>query len=286
MRKTFTCLMLFSLNQKALPTNKLIFISMKLLTFDMEIIGESDGYFIHKVEHRGQICQFLYHPQDVDLKFPENGSVSELLKRNQSQLLKILKTKKRNTFFKSFRLRFVLIDGKDVNIFNDMTQTIVVDRRGEEDEIRVVEQGKDTIHQIFTDASFLEKTGRSGIAAIIKFPDGNYQLHSFGGNAGNSCHAELEAVVAGFEILKGIHEIRLITDSRYVRKGMTEWIYHWRLNNWQTSSGNLARNISSWKKLDALTLGKYLEVSWIKGHSGHFENTMCDLYARDAAEKQ
>ena len=58
-----------------------------------------------------------------------------------------------------------------------------------------------------------------------------------------------------------------------------------KLNNWKTSTGNTAKNVETWKKIDGLTQNKYIEVVWIKGHSGHFENTLCDLYAREAAEK-
>jgi len=178
----------------------------------------------------------------------------------------------------------VLTNGKDVSIFNDMNKIIVVDRRESEDEIDVVEAGKSELHKVFTDASFLEKTGRSGIAAIIKFPDNSYRLYTSDSNANNNCRAELEAVVAGLEMLGEVNSVRLISDSRYVRKGLTEWMFNWKLNDWKTSNGNKAKNVECWKKIDTLTRGKYVEVAWVKGHSGHFENTLCDLYARDAAE--
>ncbi|MCF8366942.1 MAG: ribonuclease HI [Bacteroidales bacterium] len=259
---------------------------MKLLTFEMEIINEQDGYFVHSVLHQGKQTEFKFNPQTASFKIDPTGELSEIINRNQDQLMKILKTKKTATFYPGFRLGFVITDGKDVDIFNDMNKIVIVNRTTGEDEINVVESGKTAIHQVFTDACYLEKTGRSGIAAIIKFPDDNYRLYSTGSKAKNNCHAELEAVVAGLELLKDVDEIRLISDSRYVRKGLTEWMHNWKLNNWKTSNGNNAKNVETWKKIDELTRGKYLEVAWVKGHSGHFENTMCDLYARDAAGKK
>ncbi len=257
---------------------------MKLLTFEMEITDFNNGYFSHKVHHCGNYTEFSYNPTNEDLIIPLNGELSKLIDKNKNQLLKILKTKKLKSYYPGFSLCFVLTDGKDVDSFNDMNKIIVIDSRDNELEIVVQESGKAIIHQVFTDASYLDSTGKSGIAAIIKFPDGTYKLHSIAGRACNSCSAELEAVVSGLEILKDIEEIRLITDSRYVRKGLSEWMHNWKLNNWKTSGGSRAKNIEIWKKIDNLTKDKYLEVAWVKGHSGHFENTMCDLYARDIAE--
>jgi ribonuclease HI len=199
-------------------------------------------------------------------------------------LLKILKTKNHKSFYPGFSLKFVISDGKDVSAFYNMDSIIKIDRRGSEDKIMVSDSGKENIHQVFTDASFLEKSGNSGIAAIIKFPDEKYQLHAVPGEALGNCEAELEAVNAGLEILKPVNEIRIVSDSRYVRKGLTEWMFNWRLNNWKTSNGKTAKNVDIWKNIDRLTQNKYIEVVWVKGHSGHFENTMCDLYAREAAE--
>jgi ribonuclease HI len=257
---------------------------MKLLTFKMAVKDESDGYFIHQVDHGGQTAIFHYHPGKKELDIPPDGSVAELLQRNRSQLMNILKTRRGETFYPGFRLKFILIDKKEVKPFNDMTNVIVLDRRNGEDEIFVIGKGISGIHEIFTDGCFLEEKNRSGIATVIKSPDGKYHLEHIASDATNNCLAELEAAINGFEILKKHTKIRLITDSRYVRKGLTEWMLYWRLNNWMTANAEPAKNISQWKKLDQLTAGKYIEVAWVKGHSGHFENTMCDLYARDAAE--
>jgi ribonuclease HI len=258
---------------------------MKLFTFNMVVTDEINGYYNHQVDHDGQTAIFHYHPGIEELNIPVNGAVAELLQRNRSQLMNILKTRRKETFHTGFRLKFILIDGKEVAPFNDMTKVIVLDRRNDEDEIFVNPAGLPGIHEIFTDGCFLEEKNRSGIATVVKDPEGQYRLEHIASDATNNCLAELEAAIIGFEILKKYTRIRLITDSRYVRKGLTEWMLYWRLNNWMTANAEPAKNISQWKKLDRLTAGKYIEVAWVKGHSGHFENTMCDLYARDAAEK-
>jgi ribonuclease HI len=76
-----------------------------------------------------------------------------------------------------------------------------------------------------------------------------------------------------------------VTDSQYVRKGLTEWIINWKLNNWTTANGEKVKNIEYWKRFDRLTDDRYIEFKYVKSHSGHFENTMADLYARDMAKQ-
>jgi len=112
---------------------------MKLLTFKMEITGEKDGFFFHRVNYQGEQAAFVYHPGKASLQIEAEGRVSEIISRNRDQLLKILRTKKPASFFKGFRLAFVLTDGKDVGIFDDINKVIVVDCRKNEDEINVVD---------------------------------------------------------------------------------------------------------------------------------------------------
>ncbi len=257
---------------------------MNLITLHMEITGETDGTFLHRVQCEGKPGSFSFNPGNQMLDIPPDGEINQLLLRNHFQLLKILKTKNHKSFYPGFTLKFVISDGKDVSAFYNMDSIIKIDRRRSEDKIMVSDSGKENIHQVFTDASFMEQSGNSGIAAIIKSPDEKYQLYAVTSKATGNCEAELEAVAAGLEKLKAVKEIRIISDSRYVRKGLTEWMFNWRLNNWKTSNGNTAKNVETWKKIDQLIQKKYIEVAWVKGHSGHFENTLCDLYAREAAE--
>jgi len=251
----------------------------------MEILDEIDDYFRHRITHSGQSTEILYNPANRDLKVFNSDEISKKIIENKSQLLKILHTKRSNTFYPGFSLNFVLMENKVVSDFHDMSKVIILDRRNGNDHLGVSSCGLDPIHEVFTDGCFLEQENRSGIAVVIKSPKGKYSLEHVASDANNNCLAELEAAIAGLQKLKNQEKVRLITDSRYVRKGLTEWMHYWRLNNWMTANGEPAKNINQWKKIDQLTDGKYIEVAWVKGHSGHFENTMCDLYARDAAER-
>jgi len=73
---------------------------------------------------------------------------------------------------------------------------------------------------------------------------------------------ELEAAIKGLEILKDVVQIRIISDSQYVRKGLTEWGPIWELNDWHTVNGDKAKNIGYWKYFNILSIGKYIEFEW------------------------
>ena len=257
---------------------------MEMLVFHMEITGIQDGSYLHRVSADGRQCRFLYDLSDRNLEIFHEGGLGEILERNRQQILKILHTKKTETFYPGFRLTFSITDHKDPEPFNDLNSIIILDRRGKSDTISFTRTARTDLHEIYTDGCFLQSTGQSGLATVVKSPEGGYALHSLPSNAGNNCLAELQAVILGFEKLRDTGQLRLISDSRYVRKGITEWMFNWKLNNWRTANNEPARHADEWKKLENLTRGKYIEVAWVKGHSGNFENTMCDLYARDAAE--
>ena len=101
----------------------------------------------------------------------------------------------------------------------------------------------------------------------------------------NSSLIELIAVIEGLKELADHKKVRIVTDSRYVIKGLTEWLYNWKLNDWYTAQGEKVKNITFWKEYFMLTQGKYIEFEWVKAHSSHFENTICDSYAKELLNK-
>lgn len=90
---------------------------------------------------------------------------------------------------------------------------------------------------------------------------------------------ELTAVIRGLETITKPSKVKVVTDSQYVTKGMTEWIENWLAKNWRTASKKPVKNIDLWQKLLEVS-GKH-EVSWqwIAGHAGHPENERCDQLA-------
>ncbi len=91
---------------------------------------------------------------------------------------------------------------------------------------------------------------------------------------------ELMAAIQALESLSRPSDIVVVTDSAYVKNGVTEWIHGWKRNGWKTSTKKPVKNVELWQQLDAAQARHSVEWRWIKGHAGHAENERADELAR------
>ena len=136
--------------------------------------------------------------------------------------------------------------------------------------------------KIYTDGSCLENPGDGGWAAIIIIDN---QKKIISGNQKNTTNNRME-LLAPIQALKTLQinsEIEIITDSKYVKLGITEWINNWKKNGWKTSNKKEVKNIELWKELDSLVENFNIKWSWVKGHSTDQLNNEVDLMAKKAA---
>jgi len=96
---------------------------------------------------------------------------------------------------------------------------------------------------------------------------------------------ELTAVIKGLEALTKPCEVLITTDSKYVLKGVTEWMEGWKARGWRTASKKPVLNVELWKQLDELVAKHRIEWSWVKGHSGHAENEIADQLANQGIDE-
>jgi len=89
---------------------------------------------------------------------------------------------------------------------------------------------------------------------------------------------ELMAAITALEALERGSSITVVTDSSYVKDGITKWIHGWKAKGW-TKKGGL-KNAELWQRLDAATQRHSVEWKWVKGHAGHAENERADELAR------
>jgi len=75
-----------------------------------------------------------------------------------------------------------------------------------------------------------------------------------------------------------------LTDSSYVKDGITKWIFGWKKKGWKTANKKPVKNEELWKRLDAATLRHTVTWEWVKGHAGHPENERADELARAGME--
>lgn len=91
---------------------------------------------------------------------------------------------------------------------------------------------------------------------------------------------ELLAAISALETLAKPSEITVVTDSAYVKNGVTEWIHGWKRNGWRTAGKDPVKNAELWQRLDQAQARHKVKWRWIKGHAGHEENERADALAR------
>jgi len=95
-------------------------------------------------------------------------------------------------------------------------------------------------------------------------------------------------VVRGLESLKRATHVEVLTDSEYVRKGLSEWMPKWKANGWRRREGKQlkeVKNVDLWQRLDELVARHQVTYTRVAGHSGHPENDRCDELAVAAYQK-
>jgi ribonuclease HI len=138
---------------------------------------------------------------------------------------------------------------------------------------------------IYTDGACLNNPGKGGHGYVFTYNDGEY-LHSGNGGEKDTTNnrMELMAVISALEMLDGEKDITIITDSKYVMQGITEWIKGWKAKGWIGSNKKPVKNQDLWKRLDSLVeKAPPLKWQWVKGHSGNKWNEFADKLATEAA---
>lgn len=139
--------------------------------------------------------------------------------------------------------------------------------------------------ELFTDGACSGNPGPGGWGAILRYGDRERELSGGEGQTTNN-RMELMAAIGALEALKRPCNVRLTTDSQYVRQGITGWIFGWKRNGWRTADRKPVKNADLWQRLDAAAGLHDIDWRWVRGHSGHPENERADVLARQAIADQ
>jgi ribonuclease HI len=132
--------------------------------------------------------------------------------------------------------------------------------------------------EIFTDGACRGNPGPGGWGVVMRFKGKEKQLHGGEEDTTNN-RMELKAVIVALEHLTRTAAVRVTTDSKYVKQGITEWIHNWKRNGWRTAAKKPVKNSDLWRELDELVSKHDVVWDWVKGHSGHPENELADSLA-------
>ena len=140
----------------------------------------------------------------------------------------------------------------------------------------------------YTDGACSGNPGPGGWGAMLIARDGDTVVKTRelkGGEPDTTNNRmELLAAINALEALEKPSTITLVTDSNYVKDGITKWIFGWKKNGWKTAAKKPVKNEELWKALDAATTRHTITWKWIKGHAGHAENERADELAREGME--
>ena len=131
---------------------------------------------------------------------------------------------------------------------------------------------------IFTDGACSGNPGPGGWGALLLFNGEEKELTGGKFETTNN-RMELMAAIQGLQALKKPCQVRLVTDSNYVKEGITTWIHNWKKNGWRTAGRKPVKNADLWQDLDTAIARHDITWEWVRGHTGHPENERADALA-------
>ena len=134
----------------------------------------------------------------------------------------------------------------------------------------------------YTDGACSGNPGPGGWGVLMLARDGTAVVKerelSGGEGLTTNNRMELLAAINALEALDRASAVTVITDSAYVKDGITKWIHGWKRNGWQKKGG--LKNVELWQRLDSAAARHQVRWEWVKGHAGHPENERADALAR------
>lgn len=138
--------------------------------------------------------------------------------------------------------------------------------------------------KIWSDGGCNPNPGPGGWGVILRKGNVNSMLTGGGLNTTNN-RMEMIAALSGMDCLPNNCNVTLYSDSQYVIKGLSQWMYGWRKKKWVKKDGGEIPNVDLWKELYNISRRHSLKCLWVKGHNGHSENEMCDYLATQSRIK-
>lgn len=144
---------------------------------------------------------------------------------------------------------------------------------------------------IFSDGACSGNPGPGGWGVIVATPEGFVrELGGFESHTTNN-RMELSATIAGLRAVRDVKQsIQFFTDSTYVIRGITQWIWGWKKNGWKNKEGIEVLNKDLWVFLSDLVLSRTADgkINWLysRGHVGTPGNERCDEIAVGFSQKK
>ncbi|AWN23916.1 ribonuclease HI [Deinococcus irradiatisoli] len=132
---------------------------------------------------------------------------------------------------------------------------------------------------LYSDGACDTQAGHGGWATILRYGEHTTELSGHAPDTTNN-RMELTGLLEGLRALKRPCQVRVVSDSQYLRKAFTDaWILKWQRNGWKTAGGDPVKNQDLWEELVVQARKHALTFVWVRGHAGHAENERVDQLA-------
>lgn len=143
------------------------------------------------------------------------------------------------------------------------------------------------IIKIYTDGGYSMKINRGGWAFAVVKDNKVIRSISEGSTDSTNNRMELMAVIRAMRYCRGHADpVEIVTDSEYVKRGLTEWLPVWKNHDWRTKAGSPVKNPDLWKELDVLYSPDKFIMSWTRGHNGDEFNDFVDNLCTEQIQKE
>lgn len=139
---------------------------------------------------------------------------------------------------------------------------------------------------VFTDGASEGNPGPGGWGAVLVV-DGQVvaERHGHEPHTTNN-RMELQAMIAGLEMLPADTGVNVYTDSQLIVDILTKWAAGWKANGWKKKSPGPIANLELVQRAYELTKAKpNASIKWIKAHSGNrwneYADSLATAYRRD-----
>lgn len=136
---------------------------------------------------------------------------------------------------------------------------------------------------VYSDGACSGNPGTGGWGSILIFGDKVIELGG-GDRQTTNNKMELMGVISSLQYLLQMSlpkstPVCVYTDSVYVIRGITQWVYGWSRRGWKTAEGQAVANQDHWQELMSLVKNFKLEFKYVAGHKGIAGNERCDEIA-------
>jgi|CXWL01.1.fsa_nt_gi ribonuclease HI len=140
-------------------------------------------------------------------------------------------------------------------------------------------------YTLYTDGGADPNPGPGGWGAVL-IDDSTGEIRELSGADPKTTNnrMELTAALRGLESLPASSRVVVFTDSKYLQKGVTEWLAGWIARGWKRKTGEL-QNEDLWRALAEVIAERAVTWKWLKGHAGHKHNERADQLATRATRQ-